>query len=97
LTMVHDLYCVQSLVNGKEPTHVSAQTHYNQKGSMDLALAQLGWPDGSLATFSAGFLTPEAMSAEGFDRMEIFGKNWMARMHPNPRPLEVWDGTMYLR
>ena len=58
---------------------------------MDLALAQLAWSDGSLATFSAGFLTPEAMSAEGFDRMEIFGKNWMARMHPNPRPLEVWD------
>ena len=93
LTMVHDLYCVQSLVNGKEPTHISAQAHYNQKGSMDLALAQFGWPDGSLATFSAGFLTPEAMSAEGFDRMEIFGKNWMARMHPNPRPLEVWDGN----
>jgi hypothetical protein len=31
------------------------------------------------------------MSTEGYDRMEIFGKNWMARMYPNPRPLEVWD------
>ena len=91
LTMVHDLYCVQSLVEGKEPAHFNSQAHFNQKGSMDLALAQLAWPDGSLATFSAGFLTPEAMSVEGFDRMEIFGKNWMARMHPNPRPLEVWD------
>ena len=91
LTMVHDLYSVQSLVEGKEPAHFNSQAHFNQKGSMDLALAQLTWPDGSLATFSAGFLTPEAMPAEGFDRMEIFGKNWMARMHPNPRPLEVWD------
>ena len=42
LTMVHDLYCVQSLVDGKDPTHINAQAHYNQKGSMDLALAQLG-------------------------------------------------------
>ena len=91
LTMVHDLYCIQSLVEGKDPVRFEAQTHFNNRGNMDLALAQLGWADGTLATFSAGFLTPEALPGEGFDRMEVFGKGWMARMNPNPRPLDVWD------
>ncbi len=91
LTMVHDLYCIQSMVDGKDPVRFDAQTHFNSRGNMDLALAQLGWADGSLATFSAGFLTPEALPGEGFDRMEVFGKGWMARMNPNPRPLDVWD------
>ena len=25
--------------------------------------------------------------------MEVYGKGWMARMSPNPRPLELWDET----
>jgi hypothetical protein len=31
------------------------------------------------------------MSSDGFDRLEVFGKEWAARLHPNPRPMEVWD------
>ena len=93
LTMVHDLYCIQSLVHGEDPVQFQAQKHYNSRGNMDLALSQLQWSNGRLATFSAGFLTPEGLSDEGFDRMEVYGKGWMARMSPNPRPLELWDET----
>ena len=91
LTMVHDLYCVQSLVNAEEPKTFQAQQHRNSEGVMDLALAQLSWSNGRIATFAAGFLTPDSMSHEGFDRMEIYGTGWMGRISPNPRPFEIWD------
>ncbi len=91
LTMIHDLYCVQSLVNGEDPIHLQAQQHRNAEGVMDLALAQLSWGNGRIATFAAGFLTPDSMSHEGFDRMEIYGNGWMGRITPNPRPFELWD------
>lgn len=91
LTMVHDLYCVQSLVNAEEPKSFQAQQHRNTEGVMDLALAQLSWSNGRIATFAAGFMTPDSMSHEGFDRMEIYGTGWMGRISPNPRPFELWD------
>ena len=90
LTMVHDLYCIQSLVNAEDPLYYHAQKHVTSLGNIDSALAQLQWADGRLATFAAGFLTPEGMSGEGFDRMEVYGDGWFARLSPNPRPLEVW-------
>jgi hypothetical protein len=31
------------------------------------------------------------MPPRGFDRMEVFGEGWSARISPNPRPIEVWD------
>ena len=31
------------------------------------------------------------MPPRGFDRMEVFGNGWGARISPNPRPIEVWD------
>ena len=37
------------------------------------------------------FLTPAGMPGDGFDRMEVFGQGWMARIRANPRPFEVWD------
>ncbi|MGA0930996.1 MAG: gfo/Idh/MocA family oxidoreductase, partial [bacterium] len=68
-----------------------AQQHRNSEGVMDLALAQLSWSNGRIATFAAGFMTPDSMSHEGFDRMEIYGTGWMGRISPNPRPFELWD------
>ncbi|MDP6778890.1 MAG: Gfo/Idh/MocA family oxidoreductase [Candidatus Latescibacteria bacterium] len=91
LTMVHDLYCVLALTNRAEPVHFSAQVHRTSDGSCDLALAQLVWENGTVASFEASFLTPEGMAADGFDRMEVFGEGWMARIRPNPRPIELWD------
>ncbi len=90
-TMVHDLYAVQVLMNRAEPEQFSSQFHRVETGAVDLALAQLQWSDGTLASFAASYLTPTGMPPRGFDRMEVFGRGWSARISPNPRPIEVWD------
>jgi predicted dehydrogenase len=89
-TMVHDLYATQVLVERAEPVHFSAQYHRNRKGAIDLALAQLRWAHGPVASFAASYLTPVGMPPRGFDRTEVFGEGWAARISPNPRPIEVW-------
>ncbi len=89
--MVHDLYATQVLLGRLEPKRFSAQYHRTRAGEIDLALAQLQWEDGTLASFSASYLTPAGMPPRGFDRMEVFGAGWAARISPNPRPIEVWD------
>lgn len=91
LTMVHDLYIALVLMNRSEPVRISAQVHHAPCGRCDLALAQMQWSDGSLASFSASFMAPEGMGNEGFDRLEVFGDRWAARICANPRPLEMWD------
>lgn len=90
-TMVHDLYCVQVLTNGAEPVEITAQYHRTGRGEIDLAAAQLTWSNGMLASFVASYMTPTGMPPRGFDRMEVFGEGWAARISPNPRPVEVWD------
>lgn len=91
LLMVHDLYSVLALVGRREPVAFSAQTRHTAEGACDLALAQLRWEDGLVASFAASFLTPEGMPADGYDRMEVYGQEWAARVEANPRPLAVWD------
>lgn len=91
LTMVHDLYVVLALMNRAEPTMFDAQVHRTDDGEIDIALSQLKWADGTLASFDAGFVTPAGMAGDGFDRMEVYGDGWMSRILPNPRPIEVWD------
>ncbi|MEC9095709.1 MAG: Gfo/Idh/MocA family oxidoreductase [Planctomycetota bacterium] len=88
--MVHDLYCAQALTNAEEPHRFSCQYHLTADGQIDLANAQLIWPSGFLARFSASYMTPAGMPPRGFDRMEIFGEGWAARLAPNPRPVEFW-------
>ena len=89
--MVHDLYLTLALTQRAEPTGFSAQVHRTESGACDLALAQLQWPNGMVASFTASFLTPAGMPGDGFDRMEVFGGSWSARVRANPRPFEVWD------
>jgi len=89
--MVHDLYATQVLVNRAEPTHFSAQYHHAPDGEVDLALAQLKWSDGTVASFAGSYLTPVGMPPRGFDRTEVFGSGWSARISPNPRPIELWQ------
>lgn len=89
--MVHDLYAVQALLGSEEPDHFAARYHRTPTGEIDLALAQLQWRNGPLASFAASYLTPAGMPPRGFDRMEVFGEGWAARISPNPRPIEVWD------
>lgn len=89
--MVHDLYMAQALVGNEDPIRFSAQYHTTSDGAIDLALAQLGWNSGAVASLAASYLTPSGMASRGFDRMEVFGQGWSARMSPNPRPFELWD------
>lgn len=89
--MVHDLYMAQALTNRAEPISLHAQYHRTAEGAIDLAVARLQWPDGALGTFAASYLTPAGMAPRGFDRTEVFGQGWCARMEPNPRPLELWS------
>lgn len=91
LTMVHDLYCVQALMDRRDPVTMTAQQGRSQNGAVDLALAQLRWEDGALATFTSGLVTPPGLPEQGFDRMEVFGQGWTARLLPNPRPIQLWD------
>jgi len=91
LTMTHDLYCVQALRDGAEPSRFAARVHRTADGRPDLALAWLEWADGAMASLTASFLTPPGMAADGFDRLEVFGAGWMARLQPNPRPIELYD------
>lgn len=88
--MVHDLYATQVLLERAEPASFSAGFHRTATGEVDLAVARLHWANGPIATFAASFLTPAGMPPRGFDRMEVFGEGWAARIQPNPRPLEVW-------
>lgn len=90
-TMVHDLYSAQVLVDRAEPIHFSAQYHRTGLGEVDLALAQVGWEHGPVASFAASCLTPSGMPPRGIDRTEVFGEGWSARIIPNPRPVEVWS------
>jgi len=89
--MVHDLYCVQVFVDRTEPDNFSAQYHRTAEGAIDLALAQMKWKDGPVASLAASFLTPSGMPPRGFDRLEVFGAGWSARVAANPRPIEVWS------
>jgi predicted dehydrogenase len=88
--MVHDLYCAQALVNRREPVSFDARYHRTPAGAVDLATARLMWPDGTIASLTASYLTPAGMPPRGFDRLEVFGEGWSARIEPNPRPLELW-------
>ena len=90
-TMVHDLYATQALLGRTEPARFSAQFHRTVQGEVDLALAQLVWEHGPVGSFAASYLTPAGMPPRGFDRMEVFGDGWSARIAPNPRPIEMWD------
>lgn len=89
--MVHDLYMAQVLMNRAEPESFSARYHRTPAGGIDVAQANLSWPGGTLGSFTASYLTPPGMPPRGFDRAEVFGSGWCARISPNPRPFELWD------
>lgn len=89
--MIHDLYATQVLLDRAEPELFTACYHRTNTGEIDLALAQLRWANGPVASFAASYLTPAGMPPRGYDRTEVFGDGWSARINPNPRPIEVWD------
>lgn len=90
LLMVHDLYVTLSLLGAKDPSTLACHDGWTARGT-DLVVAELRWGDDCLGSYTASFLTPEGMASDGFDRLEVFGEGWAARITPNPRPIEVWD------
>jgi predicted dehydrogenase len=96
LVMVHDMYVTQALMGGREPMAFKASVHYDKDDKPDLAAAIVQWEDGAIASLVASHITPPAMPLEGFDRMEVFGEGWCARIDTSPRPIEVWDDR-YIR
>lgn len=92
LVMIHDLYCIQVMMGGAEPTsfHSLASVPFGD-GPADLALAQVMWGRETVASLTASFLAPPGMGVHGFDRMEVLGDGWMARLDTNPRPIQLWD------
>jgi predicted dehydrogenase len=93
LTMVHDLYLALALTDGAEPVRLSGRLRPRADRGFDLALADVCWPNGIWGSFAASFLTPRGMPADGFDRWEIFGGGWAARLSLNPQPLELWSDS----
>lgn len=91
LTMVHDLYATQALLQCAEPEAFSGQVHHTAAGEVDLVSAQLRWPGGVQGNYTAAFMNAPGLPGNGFDRLELFGDGWAARMQMNPRPIEVWD------
>ena len=92
LLMVHDLYLTQALMNQAEPTEFRCQFRAARGGAaVDLAVATLAWGQDAVASLTASFMTPGGMPADGFDRLEVFGDGWAARIDPNPRPFHLWD------
>ncbi len=92
LIMVHDLYCAQVLMDREEPVDFIAKSDSVDGDTPgQLSVAQLGWSDGTIASFSASFLAPEGMGEHGYDRLEVLGDGWSAVLAPNPRPIAVWD------
>lgn len=90
LLMVHDLYLAFALMDGEEPQRIRGRLHPRAGGGFDLALAALEWESGTWGSFTASYLTPPGMGADGFDRLEVFGQGWAARLTMNPQPMEVW-------
>ena len=91
LTMIHDLYLVRALVGSREPSRIDATSHRHASGAIDLTVATLQFDDGTVARLTASFMTTAGMCRDGYDRLEVFGDDWMARIEPNPRPVRVWD------
>ena len=92
LLLVHDLYLAFALMNGEEPSRVSARLHPGAGGCFDLARVELEWASGAWGSLTASFLTPPGMPPDGFDRLELFGSGWAAQLRLNPQPLEIWAG-----
>ncbi|NIM94030.1 MAG: Gfo/Idh/MocA family oxidoreductase [Anaerolineales bacterium] len=88
--MVHDLYLAYVIVEGEEPIQFSARIHPRKGGGSDLALVDLAWENDLWGSFTASFITPPGMGHEGYDRIEVYGQGWAARLELVPQPLEIW-------
>ena len=80
LLMVHDLYCVQSLMNGSEPLSLIGQTESHPAGGDHFAAAQLGWADSTLALLEANYFLPDTSNGLLVDEISVSGDSWHLKM-----------------
>lgn len=95
MTMVHDFYLALALMHPHRPEQLHGRLRRRDDGRADLAEVQMRWPGGTFGSFTASFLTPPGMPDDGFDRFEVFGEQWAARMQLNPQPMQVWDSKAH--
>ena len=92
-------YTVQALTEGSEPVSFDCSYHRNRQGDVDIVIARLTFPSGTIASLTDSYAAPAGMNpgststtaATGFFRMELFGEGWALRTIPTPRPLEVFS------
>ncbi|MBI3921353.1 MAG: Gfo/Idh/MocA family oxidoreductase [Armatimonadetes bacterium] len=91
MTMVHDLYVAAQMAGGEEPVYFDALDATNSQGLADHAWGTLRWDDGRVATFHSHWILPDGAAGDGFDRVEVFGDRYVARVDTNPQNLTWTD------
>lgn len=85
LLMVHDLYCIQSLTKGREPTNIVGQTRTHAAGGEHWAKAHLTWDDSTVATAESNYFLPDHPADLIDDEISVRGESWseMIEYHGN--------------
>jgi predicted dehydrogenase len=80
IVMVHDFYCIQTLMHGVEPTTFDGETKPNISVGDDFSMAQLGWEDNASALIEANYLLPTTPFTEAIDEISATGEGWYANL-----------------
>lgn len=91
LVMVHDLYCIQTLMHGAEPTTFDGETKLNVSLGDDLSIAQLGWEDNAGAYVEANYLLPTTPFTDAIDEISATGEGWYANLRYGSGVITVLD------
>jgi UDP-N-acetylglucosamine 3-dehydrogenase len=76
LLMVHDLYCIQVLTRGVEPSSIQGSTFLHEKGGVDRAIGILEWPNGASAHAESNYLIPDDSEVKSEDYISVKGLDW---------------------
>lgn len=77
LLMVHDLYCIQSLTEGKEPIEIFGTTRSHSAGGENWATAHLTWADSTVATAESNYFLPDLPAGLIADEISVRGEKWI--------------------
>ena len=76
LLMVHDLYCIQVLTGGAEPTSISGRTVLHEQGGQHCAKAILEWGDNTIAHAESNYFLPDGQGSGVDDVFTVEGSDW---------------------
>ena len=80
LVMVHDLYCVQSLMQGAEPLSFAGETRHHVSEGDDLSIGQLQWQDSAIAILEANYFLPTSQFTQAIDEISVTGEGWYVKL-----------------